>query len=198
VVGAMYGRLKVTCEKIVTAVYGDRCALFRPQIVVGPHDPYDRFSYWVRRALQGGVMLAPGDGSDHVQVIDARDVAKFAVLVLENELGGAFNLAGPRLTWAEFVRTLGAEGVVWVAAEVLRSAGLTEFELPLFRTERGPRSGLMEVSSGRAQGAGLVLTSPEETVRWVQTWVQGRECEPALAPQREAELIRMAGGDQRA
>ena len=194
VVGAMYGRLKVTCEDIVTEVYGDRSAILRPQIVAGEHDPFERYTYWVRRAGQPGAMLAPGNGSDHVQVIDARDVAKFASLVIEQELTGAFNLAGPRLTWADFVRTLGAERVAWVAAEVLPAAGLTEFELPLFRTNRGPRSGLMEVSSERAQAAGLVLTSPEETVRWVRAWVQGRERAPALSLEREAELIRQALG----
>jgi len=194
VVGAMYGRLKVTCENIVTEVYGDRSAILRPQIVAGGHDPFDRYTYWVRRAAQPGAMLAPGDGSDHVQVIDARDVAKFASLVIEQELTGAFNLAGPRLTWAEFVRTLGAERSVWVAAEVLQAAGLTEFELPLFRPERGPRSGLMEVSSERAQAAGLVLTNSDETARWVRAWVQGRERAPALSLEREAELIRQALG----
>ena len=194
VVGAMYGRLKVTCENIIAEVYGDRCVILRPQIVAGPHDPYDRYSYWVRRAGQPGATLAPGDGADHVQVIDARDVADFVVIAVEKELTGAFNLAGPRLTWAEFVRTIGAEHVVWVAAEVLRAAGSTEFELPLFRPERGPRSGLMDVSSERARAVGLMPTSPQETVRCVRAWVQGKKCAPALSPQREAELIRIFRG----
>ncbi len=201
VIGAMYGRLKVTCEDIVTEIYGDRSAILRPQIVAGPHDPFDRYSYWVRRAWQQAAvpeahMLAPGDGADHVQVIDARDLATFAVTVLQQKLAGAFNLAGPRLRWADFVRTLGAKRVVWVATDLLHASGLTEFELPLFRPEHGPRSGLMDVSSERAQAAGLVLTSPEETVRWVRAWVrawvQGREYVPALSLEREAELLRLA------
>ena len=66
----------------------------------------------MQRALQGGEMLAPGDGSDHLQVIDVRDLARFARTVIENDLGGAFNLAGPRLTWAEFMKILGAENIV--------------------------------------------------------------------------------------
>src|SRR5262245_44241517 len=72
-----YGPLKVTCENLVQEFFGDRCALLRPQVVAGTHDPLDRFSYWVRRANEGGEMLAPGDGSDYVQVIDARDCARF-------------------------------------------------------------------------------------------------------------------------
>src|SRR5262249_44862145 len=98
--GETYGPLKVACEQIVQETYGERGTLLRPQIVAGPHDPSGRYSYWVNRAARGGEMLAPGDGSDHVQVIDARDLARFTVKVTENALGGAFNLAGPRITWA--------------------------------------------------------------------------------------------------
>lgn len=185
-----YGALKVTCEDIVRQIYGDRCALLRPQVVAGPHDASGRYSYWVQRATQGGEMLAPGDGSDHVQVIDARDVARFTRTAIETDLGGSFNLAGPRLTWAEFVKVLGAENVVWVAAEVLRSAGLTLEELPLFRPERGPRSSLMEVSNERARAAGLTLTDPEVTARDTRAWILARDPTPALSPEREAELIR--------
>lgn len=187
-----YGRLKVACEDIVQEIFGNRCTILRPQIVAGPHDPFDRYSYWVRRATQGGEMLAPGDGSDHLQVIDARDVARFVRTVIESDLAGAFNLAGRRLTWAEFLRILGARNLVWVSAEVIRSASVTEFELPLFRPEHGPRSSLMDVNNERARAAGLNLTDPEVTARDVQSWIKTSDLAPALSPQREAELIRIA------
>jgi 2'-hydroxyisoflavone reductase len=103
-----YGALKVTCEDIVNAVYGNRCTVLRPQVVGGVYDPIDRLSYWVRRAGMGGAMLAPGDGTDHLQFIDAHDAAQFTRKVIDNDLGGNFNLAGPRLTWAEFMTLLGA------------------------------------------------------------------------------------------
>jgi 2'-hydroxyisoflavone reductase len=190
---ATYGPLKVACENIVQAVYGPRATLLRPQIVAGSHDPYDRFSYWVRRAGQGGETLAPGDGSDHLQVIDARDVARFTATVLEKDHGGGFNLAGPRLTWAEFMHTLGARNVVWVPAEILRSAGMTEFELPLYRKENGPRSSLMDVSNIKAVQAGLQLTDLADTVRVTRSWLlDHHDMKPALSPEREAELLRLA------
>ncbi len=137
-------------------------------------------------------MLAPGDGSDHLQVIDVRDLARFAKIVIEQDLTGPFNLAGPRFTWAEFVKLLGAENLVWVPADIIEAAGVTEFELPLFRREHGPRSGLMNVSNERALAAGLALTDPELTLRIMQEWLAGKEEPPALSREREAELVRMA------
>lgn len=185
-----YGALKVTCENIVQEIYGERSTILRPQIVAGPYDPYDRYSYWVRRATQGGEMLAPGDGSDYLQVIDARDLARFVINVIENDLGGVFNISGPRLTWASFMKMLNAQIIVWAPANVIKSEGLTEFELPLFRPERGPRSSLMDVSNELALKAGLKLTDPEVTIRHMKEWIPKCDLDPAFAPEREAELIR--------
>jgi len=187
-----YGPLKVTCENIVQQIYGDRCTLLRPQIVVGPLDDRARYQYWVQRAMQGGEMLAPGDGSDNLQVIHIRDLTRFTRTVIENDLDGAFNLAGPRLTWAEFMKLLGAERIVWVSAEIIKAPCVTEFKLPLFRPEHGPRSGLMDVSNERARAAGLTLTDPEVTAREAQAWTLGKTSATVLSPDRERELIKIA------
>jgi len=190
--GETYGSLKVACENIIEQVYGGRGTLLRPQIVAGPYDPIDRLSYWVRRAGQGGAMLAPGDGSDHLQFIDVRDLARFTVRVIENDLGGNFNLAGPRLTWTEFMNVLGARNIVWVPARTIKTAGLTERELPLYRPVGGARSRLMHVSNARAAGAGLVLTAPHATVQAVRDWLPGSGLASVLSSDREVELIRIA------
>ena len=194
--GETYGALKVACEHLVEQIYADRCTLLRPQVVVGSHDPTGRYAYWAQRAAQGGAMLAPGDGSDHLQFIDVRDVARFVVTIIESDLGGTFNLAGPRLTWAEFMAMLGARNPVWVCAAILESAGLTFVELPLFRPERGARSSLMDVSNERARAAGLALTDPEVTLTDVRTWMTGREWNRTFSPERESELIRIAQQDR--
>lgn len=186
-----YGRLKVTCENIVQDVYGERSAVLRPQIVAGTWDPFDRFSYWVRRAGAGGTILAPGDGTDHVQMIDARDVGRFATLVCERSLSGAYNLAGLRVTWEEFLSVLGASRWQWVPADRLRAAGVTEFELPLYRRNGEPRSGLMHVSNARALAAGLRITELSETVRAVRAWLPECRLSPAISPEREAALLAM-------
>ena len=187
-----YGPLKVACEQIVQKVYGEHCVLLRPQIVAGPYDPSGRYTYWVNRAARGGEVLAPGDGSDHVQVIDARDLARFTVKVVENELSGAFNLVGPRMTWAEFMRVLGVEHPVWVSADLLQSANLDNRELHLYRPEHGKWSSLMDVSSEKAQAAELILTDPAVTAHDTHAWNLGLELPHALSPEREAELIKIA------
>ncbi len=188
ITGETYGPLKVTCEDIVSTLFADRATLIRPQIVAGAFDPTGRYPYWVQRASQGGEMLAPGDGTDCLQVIDAGDLARFVALAAERQLAGPFNLAGPRITWATFMRLLGATPT-WVDAETLHDAGVTFAELPLFLAEAHPRSNLMHVSADRALRAGLVLSDPSQTVESVRRWLQARPIAPALTPAREAELL---------
>ena len=184
-----YNRSKATGERIVQEVYGERCAVLRPQVVAGALDPHDRFSYWVRRAGQGGEMLAPGDGRDHLQVIDARDVGQFVRVICEESLGGVFNLAGHRTRWDEFMKALGARDVVWVPEDVIRAAGVTENELPLYRRVGTARSGLMDVDNTRAVAAGLRVSAVRETIERVRGWLPECGLEPALSREREAELI---------
>ena len=192
--GETYGALKVACEDILEELYGDRCTLLRPQVTVGPHDPSGRFTDWLSRAAQAGEMLAPGDGSDHLQFIDVRDVARFVGDVVERDLAGCFNLAGGRLTWREFIRALGATNPVWVPAPVLQSAGVSFMELPLYRPEHGTFSGLMDVSNERACSAGLRLTDLATTIADTRAWLAGQETSLALSPERERELIARARG----
>jgi hypothetical protein len=81
-----------------------------------------------------------------------------------------------------------------VAAHTLQAAGVSEFELPLYRHERGPRSSLMHVSSRKAQDHGLTLTDPAQTLRDVRAWLGSDTFPLSLSPEREAELIRAARG----
>lgn len=188
--GDTYGPLKVTCENIVLDIYGKKATILRPQIVAGPHDPSGRFTYWTKRAAMGGTMLAPGDGTDHVQVIDGRDLARFTRKVLEEAIAGTFNMAGHRVTWKEFVRVLGAKAPVWVTKEVLE--GVDSAELPLYRPENGTYAGLMDVDNTKARAAGLRLSGLAVTVKDTRDWLAGVDCPLALSAQREAELIAKA------
>jgi len=186
--GDTYGPLKVTCENIVREIHGEKATILRPQIVAGPHDPSGRFTYWTKRASLGGAMLAPGDGTDHVQVIDARDLARFTRKVLEEGIAGTFNMAGHRVTWKGFIAALGAKDPVWVPKEVLD--GVDSAELPLYRPEHGTYAGLMDVDIAKARAAGLRLSDLAVTVKDTRDWLAGVDCPLGLSPGREAELIR--------
>lgn len=198
--GETYGPLKVTCEQIVREIFGVRGKVVRPQIVAGPHDPYGRYSRWLKRAMQSGVqadgtiarMLGPGDGTDYVQVVDVRDVSRLVQLIIEGNLPGVFNAAGPRITWREFLHVLGSVNVVWVGASILQQHNITEQQLPLYRKTGGTRSEGMHISPAASVAAGVVLTTPKETARSVREWIAQDTCIPVLSLADEEALIRAA------
>ena len=45
-----YGALKALCESAVRDVFGERALVVRPGLIVGPHDPTGRFTYWPHRS----------------------------------------------------------------------------------------------------------------------------------------------------
>ena len=191
--GNSYGPLKVACEDLLQDFFGPRCTLLRPQVVVGPGDTWQRYTDWVLRAQRATAqapMLAPGDGNDHLQMIDVRDLARFVANVLSKDLGGAFNLAGPRLRWSDFVALLAPTHHIWVPEHVLQSAHLSFQELPLYRSATHPLAGLMDVNADRARNAGLSWTDPRQTLLEVQA--EGPTRSPLLSPEREAQLVLQA------
>ena len=60
VTGGNYGPLKALCEQAAEREMPGRVLVVRPGLIVGPHDPSDRFTYWPQRVVQGGELLAPG------------------------------------------------------------------------------------------------------------------------------------------
>lgn len=192
--GQTYGPLKVTCENIVRELYGDHCTVLRPQIVAGPFDHTARYPYWVDRAARGGQVLAPGDGSDFLQVIDARDLARFTVKVVEDSIDGVFNLAGPRIGWADFMTLLGVPEPVWVDAKTLETNGLGFKELPVYIPAGGEQGGLMDVDNARAVAAGLTLSDLAVTARETREWSRNADLNYALTPEREREILASLGG----
>ena len=60
VTGETYGPLKVLCEQVAEQEMPGRVLVVRPGLIVGPHDPSDRFTYWPQRVKHGGEVLAPG------------------------------------------------------------------------------------------------------------------------------------------
>jgi len=175
-----YGALKALCEAEVENVFGGRSLIVRPGLIVGPHDPTGRFTYWAHRLARGGEILAPGPPDRPTQFVDVRDLATWIVDAVENGLSGTFNATNEGIPWAEL---LAGAGVTWVPDEFLLEHEVGEWmELPLWIAGVG-----MRVDVSRALARGLRFRPIEETIA-------GAASAPAvegvgLTPEREAELL---------
>src|SRR5467141_1072683 len=91
----LYGPLKVLSEIEAEKWFPGKALIIRPGLIVGPGDETDRFTYWPVRVDRGGEVMAPGDGNDPVQFIDARDLAEWTIRMAENRETGIYNATGP-------------------------------------------------------------------------------------------------------
>jgi 2'-hydroxyisoflavone reductase len=192
-----YGPLKATCEAIVADAFGTGALVIRPGLIVGPHDPTDRFTYWPRRIAKGGRVLAPGPPDAPVQFIDVRDLGAWIVLATESELGGVYNATGETLTFGRFLeecrRVAGNAEIVWVDSQRLVAEGVGEWmELPLWIVSP-EYSATHRTDVSKAVAAGLRFRPLAETIRDTLAWDAQREWPPAegvgLTPARERELL---------
>ncbi|HET9866459.1 MAG TPA: NAD-dependent epimerase/dehydratase family protein, partial [Nitrospira sp.] len=95
ITGETYGPLKALCEKAVQELYRERALIVRPGLIVGPHDPTDRFTYWPVRVARGGDVLAPQKPEAPIQVVDVRDLADFIIKLIQENASGIYNATGP-------------------------------------------------------------------------------------------------------
>jgi 2'-hydroxyisoflavone reductase len=75
-------------------VFDTRALIVRPGLIVGPYDPTDRFTYWMRRMARGGEVLIPDALTQTWQFIDARDLAAWVVRLVESRNAGTYNATG--------------------------------------------------------------------------------------------------------
>ena len=192
---ALYGALKVVSERKVQELYGARAAIVRPGLIVGPHDPTDRFTYWPRRLAEGGDVLAPGDPAAPVQLIDVRDLGTWLVRVAEDRLGGVFNATGPAepTTLGELLERVaaavgGGARLRWVDGQRVLDAGVQPWsELPLWAPGV---TGFLRADISRALAAGLAFRPIAETARDTLAWSrEAGEQSPTLSREREAEIL---------
>jgi 2'-hydroxyisoflavone reductase len=168
----------------VRRVFGDRALLVRPGLIVGPHDPTGRFTYWAQRFERGGDILAPGPPDRESQFIDVRDLAAWMLDAAERGLSGTFNATNEGVSWAEL---LGDADVTWVSDEFLQEHGVGPWmELPLWLPDPD-WAGMHETDVSRAVAAGLRFRPLEETI---QGAAEAQAVEGVgLTPEREAELL---------
>jgi 2'-hydroxyisoflavone reductase len=188
-----YGPLKALCEGAVRDVFGERALIVRPGLIVGPHDPTGRFTYWPHRVARGGEVLAPAPPEEPLQSIDVRDLGDWIMASCEASLGGVFNATHPGFTRRELLDTslavTGADAeITWVSPEFLAEQEVGEWmELPLWLID--PALAFADrVDVGRSLAAGLTFRPLAETVRGTLEHAETTDA-AGLAPEREAALL---------
>lgn len=206
--GRSYGPLKAACERALVPLLGERSLCIRPGLVVGPHDPTQRFTWWparlARAALDGQPVLAPGDPAKRVQFIDARDLADFTLHAIDARLSGAYNAVAPAgfTTMGGLLQACAAAAgapaasLKWASEEALQREAVKPWsDMPLWLPAGGEYTAFLEANSARAVAAGLKSRSLEVTVADTLAWWRGLpEAQWAfdkagLPAEREAALL---------
>jgi 2'-hydroxyisoflavone reductase len=196
--GGNYGGLKALCEAAADAATGGRSLAVRPGLIVGPHDPTGRFTYWPHRFARGGDVLVFDRPERQTQFVDVRDLAAWIVGACEARVTGPVNVTGSWTMGAlvDACLAIAPAGTrpVWVPEDVLVAHEVGEWmELPLWIAPSSPEATMLAaIDYGRATATGLTLRPLADTTRATLD-----EAAPVdgvgLAPERERRLL--ASGD---
>ena len=204
--GHTYGPLKALCERAVTARFGESALIIRPGLMVGPHDPTQRFTYWparVARAGDGECVLVPGAAFDRVQFIDVRDVASFVLHASDDARHGPFNVTsapGALTMGAVLDACVAAAGTrpcwVWAAADALARCEVEPWtDMPIWVPAADHHAAFALTDTSAARAAGLATRPLAQTVADTLAWYRGLPPEQqaftkaGLSPEREAAAL---------
>lgn len=182
---ALYGPLKALSEAEAEKWFPGKALIVRPGLIVGPGDESDRFSYWPWRIEKGGEVMAPGNPTDPVQFIDARDLAEWIIRMAEQGTTGVFNATGPK-------NKLGIGGMLdgikkaaksnaqftWVPADFLAEQKIRPWaDMPVWIPPRGEETGFAEISIKKALAKGLTFRSLGDTTQATLDWLKAQTAE---------------------
>jgi 2'-hydroxyisoflavone reductase len=199
----LYGPWKALSEKEAEKAFPGRATVIRPGLIVGPGDLSDRFTYWPARLARGGEVLAPGNPTDPVQIIDARDLAEFTVRVCENGTTGVYNATGPQslLTMGEMLGGVRAvmstdAHLTWVPADFLEAQQVRPWvNMPVWVPPDADRRGFARRSIRRALDKGLTFrplaVTAKDTLDFYNAEPEERKAKlrAGLEPAREKEVL---------
>ena len=126
-------------------------------------------------------MLAPGDGTDPVQIIDVRDLTEWIVRLVENENYGSFNGVGigSPMSMAEMlygIRAVTSSRVsfTWVPIPFLREHNVQSYsDMPIWI----PNDPMSFVDNSKAMASGLTFRALAETAADTLEWHLARPAE---------------------
>ena len=202
----LYGPLKAVSEAEAGRQFGKAVTIVRPGLIVGPGDETDRFSYWPVRLANDGhrwgeAVLAPGDGSDPVQFIDARDLAEWMIRACESRALGTFNATGRAMPTRQLLAGV-AQGVKaqpkldWVPTAWLQAHEVHAWsDMPVWVPGEGETAGFARRDIGRALATGLSFrplpVTAADTLAWFRQQPAERQAKlkSGLTPERETALL---------
>lgn len=201
ITGESYGPLKALCENVVQEIYGPRSLIIRPGLIVGPHDPTDRFTYWPYRIAKGGDVLAPDRPDAMTQFIDARDLADLIIKLIDHTVYGVFNATGNPVTLNTVFETCrrvskSNASFKWAPVDFLEKHNVAPWsDMPAWVPEVGNDIGISHVDISKAVNAGLTFTPLAQTIKDIYSWESerpaGYELKAGLKPEREKELLEL-------
>ena len=174
-----------------------------PRLIIGPGDETDRFTYWPVRIDRGGEVLAPGDGTDPIQIIDVRDFTEFMIRLGEDSTMGIFNCVGPKnprpmaeLVYGIRAVTTAEATFTWVDREFLVERGVRPYaEMPVWRPPVAGSEGFARFDLAREVEAGLTFRPLAVTARDTLEYHYSRPAErqanlrAGLSAEREREVL---------
>jgi 2'-hydroxyisoflavone reductase len=201
-----YAADKRGAELAVDAAFGERRIHARAGTILGPREDVGRLPWWLLRLHRGGEVLAPGPPDQPLQLVDARDLARWLLDAWQAGHRGAFNVVS-RTGHATMESLLeacrdatgsGAE-LVWIPPDEVLAAGIEPWtELPIWLPPDSEAIGLHHGDVERAYAAGLRPRPVEQTVADTWSWLNRvglqppqREDRPpvGLSPEREGAVL---------
>ena len=202
ITGENYGPLKALCEQAAERAFPGRAFNVRAGLIIGPHDPSDRFTYWPVRVARGGEVLTPAHPGWLTQQVDVRDLADWVIGMAEARKAGVYNATGPNqpISFGEVLdiclEVTGSDAqFTWVTEQFLADEKVGAWiELPLWiPTSEPDAAGFSAISCAKALADGLAFRPLHETVRDTIAWANTRPADypwrAGLKPERETELL---------
>ena len=198
-----YGLAKAESERTAQRIMPGRTTIVRPGLIIGPGDRTDRFTYWPVRIHRGGEVLAPGDPSDPIQIIDVRDFTEWMIRLGEARTMGVFNVVGPRtprpiaeLLYGIRAVTTAETSFTWVNREFLAEIGVRPYShMPVWRPPTPGSEGFARFDLTREVEAGLTFrplaVTASDTLEYHFSRPPERQSplRAGISAEREAEVL---------